>query len=393
MNAVMLAMAYLRERWLVTALNGLLLALGIATIAALLSFDHQFRGRLAGDARGIDLVVGAKGSPLQLVLSTVYHADIPTGNIRLSDAAPLFGHPMVQAAIPLALGDSVDGFRVVGTSADFLQFRNASLHQGRIWEQPLEAVLGAEAARRLGLAPGAEIETAHGLSRRGPRHAEHHYTVTGVLARTGTVLDRLVLTSLESVWAVHDKPGARTEADRMITGVLLKLKSPIAAVTLPAMINGQTPMLAASPALKTAHLFALVGSGLDVLRGFGVILMAAAGLGVFVALTGALERRRLDLAILRTLGANRLWVAGVLISEGLALTLLGTAGGLMLGHAALEVIGRTVDQASAAGLSGLFIAPAEAWLVLGALVIGTAASLIPAIRAYRNDVARTLALG
>jgi putative ABC transport system permease protein len=393
MNAFTLALAYLRERWLVTALNALLLALGIATIAALFSFDHQFRDRLSRDARGIDLVVGAKGSPLQLVLSTVYHADIPTGNIRLSDTQPLLGHPMVQMAVPLALGDSVEGFRVVGTSPDFLTFRDAVVDRGRIWDQPLEAVLGAEVARRLGLAPGAELETAHGLSERGPKHEEHHYTVTGILAPTGTVMDRLVLTSLESVWAVHDKPGQALQTERMITGVLLKLKSPIAAVTLPAMINSQTPMLAASPAVETARLFALVGSGLDVLRGFGVILMASAGLGVFVALTGALERRRLDLAILRTLGASRLWVAGVLVFEGLALTLLGTVCGLVLGHAGLEIVARTIDQAGAAGLSGLVVAPAEAWLALGALIIGLAASLVPALRAYRNDVARILALG
>ena len=396
MNPVALALAYLKERWLVTALNALLLALGIATIAALISFDHQFQSRLTRDARGIDLVVGAKGSPLQLVLSTVYHADIPTGNIRLADAKPLFNHPMIRTAIPLALGDSVSGFRLVGSNADLAGLHGGRLVEGRIWERPFEAVLGAEVARRLGLSLGARLETSHGLSERGPAHAEEHYTVTGLLRRTGTVLDRLVLTSLESVWDIHAKPAQGTrspESEQMITAVLLRLKSPIAAVTLPPLINQQTPMMAASPAVETARLFALIGSGLDVVRGFGIILMTSAALGLFVALTGALERRRLDLAILRALGATRAWVAGVLISEGLALTLLGTAAGFTLGHVGLEVAARIIPEARGIGISGATIAPAEVWLLLGAMVTGLAASIIPAIRAYRGDVARTLALG
>ncbi len=410
MTAPALAFAYLLDRPLTALLNIVLLALGVATIAALLSFDHQFRNRLTRDAQGVDLVVGAKGSRLQLVLSAVYHIDYPTGNIRLHEARPLLDHPAVQHAVPLALGDSIDGVRVIGTTADMVEFQDASLTEGRLWQESFEATLGADAAIRLGLAPGDVFTTSHGLQAGGPDHTDEPYTVTGILAPTGGIIDRLVLTDLQSIWNIHDHDedhgtgeatstenhehsDIHSDDDREITALLLSFKSPVAAITLAPTIDQNTSMMAASPAVETGRLFALLGPGLDVLRVFGVILMATAALGVFTALTSALEQRRRDISVLRTLGALHSWVVTVMLCEALFLTLSGTLLGFVFGHAALAVGAGSIAAAESSGLSGLVFAPTEGWLLLGAIATGLVAAAIPIVRAGHGEVGRILSSG
>ena len=393
MSVLGLTLAYLLERPFAAALNVLLLAFGVATVSALLLFGAQLQDRLGRDARGIELVVGAKGSPLQLVLSAVYHADIPTGNVRLADAQALIGHPQVRRVIPLALGDSVSGIRIVGTDHRYPEHYGAALAEGRLWEAPFEATLGASAARRLGLSLDATFQSVHGLGSVGPGH-EEAYKVVGILAPTGTVLDRLALTSIESVWEVHEGHGLpQAEGTREITALLLAFKSPVAALTLPRMINQTTPMMAASPAFEAARLFSLMGVGLDVLRGFGVLLIVSAGLGVLVALGNALERRRGDLAVLRCLGAPPRWIFGQILLEGLLLTGAGVLLGLLLGHGAVELLGGVLPQARNLGLTGVLLLWEEVWLALGALALGVLAALPAGWRAYRSDVAKALAAG
>lgn len=388
-----LTLAYLRQRPLAALLSIALLALGVATVTMLLLFGTQMRDRLTRDAKGVELVVGAKGSPLQLVLSALFHADIPTGNIRLKDAEALLAHPQVRLVVPLALGDSVEGVRIVGTDARYPELYGATLAEGRLWQAPFEAVLGHAAATRLGLPVGGTFESHHGLVTGGPVHADP-LTVVGVLGRTGTVLDRLALTGLESVWELHKDPvSEHDEGDREITALLLAFKSPVAALTLPPLINQTTPMMAASPAFEVARLFALVGVGLDVLRGFGALLIVSAGLGVVIALSNALERRRDDLAILRCLGAPPRWIFGQLLLEGLLLTSFGTLLGLALGHGAVEALGRLLPQAGDIGLTGIMLVEAELWLALGAPALGALAALPAGWRAYRSDVAKQLSGG
>lgn len=398
MNPVSLACAWLLERPLATMLTTVLLAFGVATIAALLSFDHQFRDRLSRDARGIHLVVGAKGSRLQLVLSSVYHADNPTGNIRFADAGPIIGRAAVSRAVPLSLGDSAGPFRVVGTTAEFLELRNAGLAKGRTWNEPFEAVLGPVAARELGLGIGSRFETSHGLGPGSPGHARRLYTVTGILAPTGSVTDRLVLTSLESIWDVHSQrtPGSPSAGNRQlrepeITAILLTFASPVRALAVAAEIDRQSAMMTAFPAMEAGRLFALLGPALDVLRGFGIVLMASAALAVFTTLTSALEMRRRDIAVLRALGAVRQWTAGVLLAEATILTLSGTLLGFVLGHFTLWLVGVTVAGAASVGLSGLVFAPGEGWLLLGALLTGIGSAGIPIVRACSGEVSEILA--
>nr|MBV6629507.1 ABC transporter permease [Oceanococcus sp. HetDA_MAG_MS8] len=193
----------LRHNALGTAVNLILLVLGTASIALLLLATHHFQQQVSRDAQGIDLVIGAKGSPLQLVLSSVYHADMPTGNIPLESARRWRQDPRVQAVIPLSLGDSHRGYRIVGTTHEYPSLYAAKPQAGRLWEQPMEIVAGTTAAQQANIAVGDRFAGAHGLAEGGHRHQDRLYHVVGILQPTGTVLDRLLLTSLQSVWAVH----------------------------------------------------------------------------------------------------------------------------------------------------------------------------------------------
>ena len=387
-----LSLAYLRARPLASALNLLLLALGVATITVLLLATEQLENRMGRDARGIDLVAGAKGSPMQLVLSAVFHLDAPTGNIPLSDATALSKNRMVKKAIPLALGDSYRSYRIVGSSHDYPAHYGARTVEWRLWNAPMEAVFGAEAAAATKLSVGAKFAGAHGLGEGGDEHDKEPYHVVGVLAPTGTVLDRLILTSVESVWEVHEH-GAPASASKEITALLIEYASPLAAAMLPRAVNATSALQAASPAYESARLFRMIGVGVDMLRAFGVILMLAAGLSVFIALLNALEERRYDLAVMRMLGATPARLMGLMLLEGCVLALAGGITGIALGHLMTEALGATLRQAHQSAVTGWAWSNQEWWLLAAAVAVGIVAALIPAWRAYRTDVAPVLAEG
>ncbi|MFO1317232.1 MAG: FtsX-like permease family protein [Burkholderiales bacterium] len=397
MTLLRLALAYARRRPLSTLLVVILLAVGVATVTLTLLLSRELADRLTRDAAGIDLVVGAKGSPLQLVLAGVYHVDVPPGNIPLAAVAQLRANPLVAEVIPLALGDSFRGFRIVGTEPAFPAHYGATLRDGRLWQAPLEAVVGSAVAAATGVAVGDAFAGSHGLAEGGGEHANARYRVTGVLAPTGTVLDRLVLTAVDSVWAVHEHHaeeahvGKDLEPEREVTLVLVRYASPLAAATLPRAIDRNTEMVAASPAWETARLMTVFGAGFDLIRAFALLLVAASGFMLFVALAQALEDRRYDLAILRALGASRRKVASVLLIESIVLTLAGTVAGIAVAHAVALAIGMVVPDAAPLSAAALRWLPEEWAVVALALGAGILAALWPAWRAMRVDVAATLA--
>lgn len=401
MNLASLSASYLRARPLHTALSLILLSLGVATIVLLLLVVGQLEERMNRDAAGIDLVVGAKGSPMQLILAGIYHLDAPTGNVPLAAAQSLTKNRFVRKAMPLALGDSWKGYRIVGAGHEYPNHYAAAMAAGRLWEKPMEAVLGAEVAARTGIGVGGKFVGAHGVGGEGDEHKEAPYTVVGVLKATGSVLDRLVLTGIESVWHVHeehqgpqdDADRKAMEADREVTVVLLQYASPLAAATLPRQINSKSELQAASPAVETARLFRIIGVGAEALRAFAIVLMIAAGLSVFIALYTALEERRYDLAVMRTLGASPRRLFGLLLLEGLGLALVGALIGVGLGHLFASLLGAWLESQQQYPVSGLVWREDELWLAAAALAVGFVAALLPAWRAYRTDVSRTLAHG
>ena len=396
MNAVRLPWAYLSARPLTTLLTVLLVALGLATVVVVTLVTKQAEARLVRDAAGVDLVVGAKGSPLQLVLAGVYHLDVPPGNVPLASLAELRSNRLVAQAIPLSLGDSFRGFRIVGTEPGYLALHRAALARGRGFEAPMQAVIGARVAAETGLDLGARFLGSHGLAPGGPEHGEHPYEVVGVLAPTGGVVDRLVLTPLESVWIVHegepadDEERRILEAEREITLVLVRYASPIAAATLPRALDASARLQAASPAFESARLFRLVGVGVDGLRAFGALLLVLAALSVFVALFQALSDRRRELALMRLLGASPARLFGLLLAEGLALTAIGVVAGLALGHGAVEVAGRWLEARGEWALTGADFDTIEWAYAAGALALGGLAALVPAWIAARTPLAAAL---
>jgi putative ABC transport system permease protein len=408
-NLVRIAYAYARRSPLATLLNLLLLTLGVATITLLLLLTTALDERLKRDAAAIDLVVGAKGSPLQLVLAGVYHVDVPPGNIPLEEVEGLRRNPLIREVIPIALGDSYRGYHIVGTEPGFLGLYGARLAGGTLWNAPLEAVLGAEVARRSGLALGAQFAGSHGLVEGGEVHADNPYRVVGILAPAGTVIDRLVLTGVDSVWKVHEheaqeehaqetaaagQPGSASVAPgREVTMALVRYATPLAAASLPRQINAESSLQSASPAYESARLFTVFGVGTDVIRGFALFLIAAAALGMFIALYQAMEARQYDLAIMRTLGASRGRVCGVLLLESLLLSAAGALLGVALGHALLAAIGAWLPAAASLATGASTLLPGELGVVTLALAGGIIAALLPAWRAYRLDVAATLAKG
>ena len=405
MNLATISFAYLRARSLTTALNVLLLALGIATITLLLLATDQLEERMQRDARGIDLVVGAKGSPLQIILSAIYHLDVPTGNISWKQAQELARHRAVKKVIPVALGDNYQGFRIVGTNHDYVAHYGARLAQGRLWQAPLEAVLGADVAAATGLAMDATFFGAHGLGGGKGEHMHelHPYRVVGRLAPTGSVVDRIVVTDVASLWAVHAdqydiKDVARiaelmSDDEKEYTALLIQYASPLAAAILPRYINNNSEMQAASPAYETARLFTIVGVGVDVLRGFALVMILSAGLSVFIALYNALNERRYDLAVMRTLGASPWKLMALMLFEGALLALAGAVLGILLGHGLTELLGRMLKLAQQIEVTGWAWVDSELWLIALAFGVGIAAALLPAWRAYRTDIAGTLARG
>jgi putative ABC transport system permease protein len=389
--------AYLSARPLTTLLTVMLVALGIATTTIVTLVTKQAEERLTRDSAGIDLVVGAKGSRLQLVLAGVWHLDVPPGNVPLSALAEVRANRFVAQAIPLSLGDSFRGFRIVGTEPAFLRLHGVRIARGAAFDAPMQAVIGARVAAETGLEPGARFAGTHGLAPGGPEHGDDPYIVTGVLALTGGVIDRLVLTPLESVWLAHegepdDEEERRAlEAEREITMILVRYASPIAAATLPRAIDASDRLQAASPAVESARLFRLAGVGIDGLRAFGALLLAIAALSVFVALFQALSDRRRELALMRLLGASPARLFALLLAEGVVLTALGVALGLLAGHLAVEIAGRSLAPHGEWTLTGADFATIELVYAAGALVLGGVAALVPAWLGARTPLAGALA--
>jgi putative ABC transport system permease protein len=213
MNISKVSFRYISKKPLNALLNILLFAFGTCVIIAMFLMTREVEENMDRNIKGIDAVVGAKGSPMQLILSSVFHIDNPVGNIPLDEALQLMEHPMVNIAIPLSLGDNYSGIRIVGTTHDYPAFYGAKIQEGRKWENVMEAVLGYSAAKKTGLKIGDKFYGAHGLSEGGHVHDDHAYVVKGILSKSNSSIDNLILTGIESVWKVHDHDHAGHDHD------------------------------------------------------------------------------------------------------------------------------------------------------------------------------------
>ncbi len=362
---------------------------GVALISLLLNVSSQIENQFQKNLSGIDMVVGAKGSPLQIILCNVFHIDYPTGNIKVDDLDFLMRNRLVKKTFPISLGDSYKDFRIVGCTPDYLELYGAEIQNGRIFNSVFDVVIGSKVAKSLNLKIGSTFHSTHGMEDNDIMgHEEHDFVIVGILKESNTVIDQLILTSNESIRHLHH---SAEDKDKEITSLLIQFRNPLAAVQLPRQINSRSNLQAASPAFEAARLFSLLNKGIDVLKYIGAGIMAMAGLSIFISLFIALKDRKYELAIIRSFGASRFYVFSVIFYEAIVLSLSGYLLGIFLCHLGLLTYGLINTDINSYSLEVFYWVPEESFLFLFGLVIATLAAIVPAVKAYKTDISETLA--
>lgn len=448
MNLLKLSWKNIVHKPLSAMLSILLFALGIGLIVMLLLFNKQLKDNFDRNLAGIDLVIGAKGSPLQLILNSMYHIDAPTGNIAIEDVKPFLNprHPLIKAAIPLSLGDSYRGYRIVGTSPEFMDLYGLTLREGSMWATDFEVVIGHLVAKLANVRIGETFQSTHGLDDNPDLEHDHHtsFRVVGILDQTGTVGDQLILTTPQTVWKVHgheedheenesseahdhdtdeahdhehgeghdhdhdveEQPNASqagapqvsTNAfllqhpEEDITSILLQFKSRtnIQALNMLRGINENTNVMAASPAIEINRLYSMVGVGTDAIQGIAIAIAIVSALSIFISLFSSLRDRKYELALMRVSGGSRRDLFSLITLEGIVLSLIGAIGGIVLGHLGMGLFSGLLAQSYKYDFNPYEILPEEGIVFGVALLIGVIAAALPAWQASRTDIHQTL---
>lgn len=419
-----------------------LFGLGVGLIAFIFITNQQLEDKFNKNLAGIDLVVGAKGSPLQLILSSMYHLDAPTGNIPIAQAKPFLNprHPLIGTAVPLSLGDSYRTYRIIGTTHAYVDLYAGEVHRGKLWQEDYEVVIGAAVAKKLNLGLDSTFYSSHGfIEDDNLVHGEGHpFKVTGILTETGTALDQVILTNTHSIWGVHAHANANEEKvstagshdgegedhhhndhgsadpdtliqdlpqtiphytnegilqhpEEAITSLLIKFKARnYQTLNMQRNINENTDLQAATPVLEVTRLFSLMGVGFETLKALGWIIALVSGLSIFISLFSSLKERQYELALLRVMGGTPGRLFLLILLEGILLSLIGALLGLVVCHTAIFFLSGYLEEAYRYRISPWYFAREEWWLLTGALVIGATAALIPAWRAYRLEISQTL---
>jgi len=417
MAILALAWKSLRNRGFTAALTVASIALSVALLLGVERIRHEAKASFTSTVSGTDLIVGARSGPVQLLLYAVFRIGNATNNISWASWEEISAHPRVAWAIPLSLGDSHRGFRVLGTSRAYFEHyrfardRGLGFEQGGAFDDLYDAVLGAEVARKLGYGLGQSIVIAHGTGDVSfARHEDKPFRVVGILAPTGTPVDRTVHVSLEAIEAIHidwqggaPLPGQRLSAEqaramdltpRAITAGLLGLKSRVATFQVQRFVNDypKEPLLAILPAVALTELWGLIGVAEGALLVVSACVVVVGLFGMLTALLTSLNERRREMAILRSVGARPAHVFGLILGESLVLTLVGVLAGLALLYGLLAVA-----QPLLGARFGLYLPigfPGTTELVLlGAVILaGLAVGLLPAYRAYRLSLSDGLSI-
>ena len=426
MNLLQLSWKNLINKPLSMALSLILFALGTGLISLLILLNTQLAEKFEKNLAGIDMVIGAKGSPLQLILCSMYHIDSPTGNISIKEVTPFLreGHPLIETAIPLSLGDSHQGYRIVGTTHGLVDLYNAEAASGPLWQKTMEVTLGANVAKELNLTVGDEFFSSHGfIIDDNLVHGDTEpLKVVSILKPTGAVIDQLILTNTQTVWAVHDhEMGAEGEEeheheegeehahhdhspeeekplleypDKDITSVLVKFKGRnYQALNMPRSINENTDMQAAAPAIEINRLRDNMGVGEYFLQVLALVIVVVSGLSIFISLYSSLKERKYELALMRVMGASPGKLFSLIVLEGLLLAFIGFVIGIALSHIGMEVLANFMQDSYRYSFSGMTFLREELYLFFGALGIGFIAAILPAIGASNTDISTTLSEG
>ncbi|GGC11751.1 ABC transporter permease [Dyadobacter sediminis] len=403
MNLLKISIANLKEKKLNSFLSALLLTLGIGMISLLLLLNKQLDEQFRRNIKGIDLVVGAKGSPLQLILSSIYQIDAPTGNVPLSEVNSLRKNPFVKTVIPLSMGDSYQGFRIVGTTPKYTEHFQAKIAQGHLYNASMEVTIGSKVARNTGLKIGDTFSSSHGLDSEGDVHGNRKYVVKGVFEPNGSVVDQLILTRLSSIWDIHEHAEENHEVekhtlgpehedeDKQVTSALVQFRNPMGLMTIPRQINENTSMQAALPSIEINRLFSLLGVGIETLRALALVIIMIAGASVFISLYNSLKERKYEMALMLSMGATRTKLFLMLLLEGLMLAIIGFVAGIVLSRIGLWLFSRAAEQDFHYSIRQFGILPEEIYLFFAALFIGLLAAALPSLGIYKLNISRTLA--
>lgn len=380
----------LRAKPLQTALSLALLGFGVGMVSLMLLTEKQVNDAFERNIKDIDLVLGAKGSPLQLILANVYHIDAPTGNINQRAAEKVLKHPYIDSGIPLAYGDNHEGYRIVGTEHSYVAHYGATLAEGQLWAAPYEVTAGARVAENLGLHVGDTFFSAHGLKDQTDIHTNKTFTVVGILEPSGSVVDQLLLTPMESIWYVHMEDGEVLDPEtREITAMLLKKRNPLAVLTIPNTLR-DTNMQVALPAIEVNRMTQQFGLGTSALRAIAMLIMALSFASIFISVLDNIRARRHELALMRTMGGTPGTLYRLLLLEGGLLSVAGTVLGLVLSRVGMTVLSQVVEAQFHYDVAAMGVLGSE-WALAGAtILVGLLASAIPARRSLRLDISRTL---
>ncbi|MEN6449755.1 MAG: ABC transporter permease [Thermoguttaceae bacterium] len=411
----------IQQRALVSTLTVLSMGLGVALVVAVLVVYSVVYQSFHRGGEGYDLIVGAKGGREQLVLNTVFYLSQPVGNIPYSFYDELkVGRRFsadVETAVPVCMGHTYQGFRVIGTvpemftelkyqgekKYEFVQSEDADGKkvQGRNFKEdaPFEAVLGAVAASRTQLKIG---ETIRGIA--GGSHTDKQpFTVVGVLAPTGTPVDHAVFVNMRGFQEMHHAEGEGHgehadhdhEHNDQITAVLVCIYPDRAAAgrtdVVARTINDSRFAQAVVPARVIADLFeGVVGKLQWILLGMAVLTVIEAGIGIMVSIYNSMSDRRHEIAVMRALGASRFTVMMVILMESILLALMGGIMGLLLGHGAIWLCSPLIADWTGVVVGLLQFQWMELILIPGLIVLASAVGYLPAVAAYRTDVAKSL---
>ena len=419
MHLIRIALASLANRRFTALLTVFAIALSVCLLLAVERVRTEARASFANTISGTDLIVGARSGSVNLLLYSVFRIGNATNNIRWDSFERFAEHRQVKWAIPISLGDSHRGYRVMGTSAAYFEhYRYArsqalQLAQGREFaDDPFEVVLGAEVAQALGYGLGEEIVLAHGVARISlVKHDDKPFTVVGILARTGTPVDRTLHISLAGMEALHidwqngmpARGAAQISADqaramdlqpKQITAFMLGLNSKIATFSLQREINefrGE-PLLAILPGVALQELWSLMGTAEQALFVVSLFVVLTGLIGMLTAILTSLNERRREMAILRSVGARPWHIASLLVLEAFTLALAGVAFGV-----AVLYLGIAGSQGFVQANYGLYLAlsapSSYEWKLLGGILAAAVAmGSVPAWRAYRQSLADGLSI-
>ena len=416
MNIFKLSIKNILSKPLSSFISLALLTLGIGIISLLLQLNSLIKDQMDNNLRGIDMVIGAKGSPLQLILSSVYHVDSPTGNISYKEAEKISNNRMVGSSIKLLYGDNHKGYRIVGTEKKFIDLYKGVFKEGEEWEKPFEVIVGSKVHKNLNIKIGDKLVSSHGLRETGESHEDQSFEVVGLLEPSNSVIDQLIITSPESVWDIHDTHNHNDTNDNFenenkhdhehedehdheheeyddkeITAMLIKFSSPMNIIQFPRQINETTNLQAAVPSYEISRLFKLFGFGIDTISYLAYLIIIVSGFSLFINLFNAMNERKYEMALIRTIGATRFQLSSMIILESLILTLLGFGLGLLFSRFGVMFVSSLMEESINYNLSSIKILSEELWLLVLSVILGVLSSLIPAIQVYKMNISKILA--